>query len=101
MICRWLMFICTKSAGKNAVGLRGFRSRFCSPAPGEVVLRRLGNRQEAGRSAAADKDRIHLQKWITLSLFAFLSETGVQLRRMYRNMLRVIGPWSRFSVPTE
>lgn len=35
-----------------------------SVAPGEVVWRRPGNRQEAGRStaAAADKDRIHLEK---------------------------------------
>lgn len=73
MICRWLMFIYTKICRKNAVELRRIReirSRFCSPAPGEVVWRRLGNRQEAGRSAAADKDRIHLQKWITLSLFS-------------------------------
>lgn len=66
------MIIYTRCAGikkKNGVELQSLqmiRSRLCSLAPGEVVWRRLGNRQEAGRTAAAaaaaDKDRIHLRQ---------------------------------------
>lgn len=57
----YLHKVCRKKRGRVWQSLWLIQSRLCSLAPGEVVLRRLGNRQEAGRTAAADKDRIHLR----------------------------------------
>lgn len=63
-VCRSAARHLSEEKKRNAFTIQVVWIQFWSPAPGKVVWRRLGDRREA-----ADKDRIHPHKWITLFLY--------------------------------
>lgn len=58
---RWGLQPKPSQGKKNILTIQVIRPQSWRSAPGKVVKRRLGDRQEA-----ADKDRVRLHKWITL-----------------------------------